>query len=183
MVRYTCETYILVFVYLPPKDFANLSLTSRAFSDLCSTPTVWRRLCYEQVSPDFSTIRKEFFEGDNNFKELYQNTYKKVCNDCRTFCGETVYKIHQFYLTDTVLCDDCKAKPIYKVISKTDAKKQYKLADSDFALMRCLKASNPFHRSSPMVSIATHLTVSIVSWKHKYNIWYEQRIFKCSGRN
>jgi hypothetical protein len=144
----------VVLVFLDHKDILKVALSFQALNTLCSMQSLWKRFCFEQVSPHFSTIRREFFSTSpisSDFKELYKVMNNKVCVDCRNFCGEDVYKLHRCYFTDKVVCDDCINKDHYKTITKTEIKKKYKLlSDADLSFMRCFKKSNPFHRSTPM---------------------------------
>ncbi|KAL0488770.1 scon-2 [Acrasis kona] len=143
------DVWTVVFIYLDHTEMYKIMSSCKSFYSLCNMNVVWSEMCNQHVSPHFEQIRNDYFPALNDYYTLYKNTFNKVCTVCRKFCGHDEYKIHRFYYTGTIVCEQCRKLPEYKIISKTDIKSKLKLKDSDIAVARCCKKPNPFRRSTP----------------------------------
>jgi hypothetical protein len=136
-----------IFSYLSLRDVSNVAVTCKDLNFYTNLNYIWLLLGTERLSPKFAEMKQVTFPA-LTFKGAYCEAMNSVCLNCGTHCPNK--EVSYFYLVDGLVCTDCQKLTKFALINKSDAKKNFKLSDTDLRGMRSLRLSNPFHRSTPM---------------------------------
>ncbi len=140
-----------IIKFLDGNSIYNMACINKEWNEIISDQRLWKRLIkiYKMESNFYDTRAVYISNLEDRCIQCYKNTY----NMCP--------------INKHIVCNECiKSIPMYRVITKTMAKKQYFLnEEKDLKQLRCYKKENPYYSRGPLMTLYLYYDVMKIAYE------------------
>eukprot|EP00761_Pharyngomonas_kirbyi_P000648 gb/GECH01000648.1/.p1 GENE.gb/GECH01000648.1/~~gb/GECH01000648.1/.p1 ORF type:complete len:381 (+),score=111.41 gb/GECH01000648.1/:1-1143(+) len=108
-----------------------------------------------------------------NWREIFGYMWQNACESCRSMTTKSDY----YSLIGGRLCTFCRSKPKHGALSRTSAKKLFRLNDSDISTVRTCERQNPYARWAGSMTLCYVGDLYLVA-KRKHGDDFQPRPFE-----